>query len=121
MSKLELDRACNVNVAVQPLVARLRDKAAEYRVGVSRLDNGVTVIDAKRYRGKAEIRKQWFGDARLFIDGRDRSKLADGLARQVANVQTSLSAIHPEAIRCEVEGPRSLRHGLGVQWSTLNL
>lgn len=46
MSKLELDRACNVNVAVQPLVARLRDRAAEYRVGVSRLDNGVTVIDA---------------------------------------------------------------------------
>lgn len=46
MSHLELDRACNVNVAVQPLVARLRDRAAEYRVGVSRMESGVTLIDA---------------------------------------------------------------------------
>lgn len=46
MAQLNLDKACNVNLAVQPLVAQLRDHAAEYRVGVSQLDNGVTVIDA---------------------------------------------------------------------------
>ncbi len=46
MSELNLDRNCNVNLAVQPLVAELRDNAARYRVGVSRLDNGVTMIDA---------------------------------------------------------------------------
>ena len=46
MSALKLDNACNVNLAVQPLVARLRDNAAHYRVGVSRLANGVTIIDA---------------------------------------------------------------------------
>ena len=43
MSALKLDKACNVNLAVQPLVARLRDNAAHYRVGVSRLANGVTI------------------------------------------------------------------------------
>lgn len=46
MSDLNLDRNCNVNLAVQPLVAALRENAAQYRVGVSRLDNGVTMIDA---------------------------------------------------------------------------
>lgn len=46
MSELNLDRNCNVNLAVQPLVKALRDDAARYRVGVSRLDNGVTMIDA---------------------------------------------------------------------------
>ena len=46
MSVLNLDRNCNVNQAVQPLVAELRDNAARYRVGVSHLDNGVTMIDA---------------------------------------------------------------------------
>ncbi|MBK6660396.1 MAG: methenyltetrahydromethanopterin cyclohydrolase [Proteobacteria bacterium] len=46
MSELNLDRNCNVNLAVQPLVSALREHAARYRVGVSRLDNGVTIIDA---------------------------------------------------------------------------
>ena len=45
-SHLELDERCNVNEAVQPLVEELRARAAHYRVGVSTLGNGVTVIDA---------------------------------------------------------------------------
>ncbi|MGE0486847.1 MAG: methenyltetrahydromethanopterin cyclohydrolase [Gammaproteobacteria bacterium] len=46
MSELALDNACNVNHAVQPLVARLRDHAADLRVAVRRLDSGVELIDA---------------------------------------------------------------------------
>lgn len=46
MSELNLEAACNVNVAVQPLVARLRERADEYRVAVGQLDNGVEYIDA---------------------------------------------------------------------------
>lgn len=46
MSQLNLDRHCNVNLAVQPLVSALREHAAQYRVGVSRLDIGATLIDA---------------------------------------------------------------------------
>ncbi len=46
MSNLKLDDACNVNQAVQPLVAELRTRAADYRVAVSRMDNGVELIDA---------------------------------------------------------------------------
>ena len=46
MSQLNLDRNCNVNLAVQPLVSMLREHAAQYRVGVSRLDNGANLVDA---------------------------------------------------------------------------
>lgn len=46
------------------------------------LGSGVTVIDAKRYRGRLEIRGR-----DLWIAGRRRSDLLDGLARQVDLVQ----------------------------------
>lgn len=46
MTALTLDRACNVNLAVQPLLAELVAHAAEYRVAVQRLDNGVCLVDA---------------------------------------------------------------------------
>jgi hypothetical protein len=52
--------------------------------------SGVYVIDAKRYRGKIEVRKPLFGSAKLRIAGRDRTKLVDGLARQVAMVTAAL-------------------------------
>ena len=51
---------------------------------------GVWVIDSKKYRGRVEVRRPLFGDARLMIDRRDRSKLADGLARQVAAVAAAV-------------------------------
>lgn len=35
--------------------------------------SGVFVIDAKRYRGKIEVRKPLFGDAKLVIRGRDKT------------------------------------------------
>jgi methenyltetrahydromethanopterin cyclohydrolase len=46
MSGLKLDNRCNVNRTVQPLVAELREHALDYRVAVSRMDNGVELIDA---------------------------------------------------------------------------
>lgn len=46
MSGLKLDNGCNVNRTVQPLVAELRERALDYRVAVSRMANGVEIIDA---------------------------------------------------------------------------
>lgn len=51
--------------------------------------SGVWVIDTKRYRGKVEIRKSLFQPAKLTVAGRDKSKLVDGLARQVDLVRTA--------------------------------
>lgn len=58
--------------------------------------SGVWVIDAKRYTGKAQINKPLLGEAKLLINGRERSALIDGLTRQVQLVATSLARISPE-------------------------
>jgi hypothetical protein len=55
--------------------------------------SGVYVIDAKRYRGKIEVLKPLFGAPKLKIAGRDRTKLLEGLDRQVAAVQAALEDI----------------------------
>src|SRR6202012_132424 len=55
--------------------------------------SGVLVIDAKRYKGKIEVRKPFFGDAKLVIRGRDRRKRVEGLKRQVAAVKDALAII----------------------------
>jgi len=57
--------------------------------------SGVYVIDAKRYRGKIEVRRALLGDAKLVINGRDRTKLLAGLGRQVAAVEALLRAGAP--------------------------
>ncbi len=58
--------------------------------------SGVYVIDAKRYRGKIEVRSPLFGEAKLLIAGRDRTKLVVGLEKQVAVVRRELAPILPE-------------------------
>jgi Nuclease-related domain len=58
--------------------------------------SGVYVIDAKRYRGKIEVRQPLFGASKLRIAGRDRTKLVDGLAKQVAVVEATLEEVAPE-------------------------
>jgi hypothetical protein len=63
--------------------------------------SGVYVIDAKRYRGKIEVCKPLLGSPKLKIAGRDRTKLLDGLGRQVAAVQASLEDL---AIKVKVQG-----------------
>jgi hypothetical protein len=53
---------------------------------------GVFVIDAKNIRGKVRVANPLFGNQRLLISGRDRTRLIDGLDRQVAAVRTALAA-----------------------------
>ncbi len=55
--------------------------------------SGVYVIDAKRYRGKIEVRKPFRGEPRLFIAGRNKTKLVEGMARQRDAV---LAKVDPE-------------------------
>lgn len=52
---------------------------------------GVFVIDAKNIKGKVRVAKPLFGAAKLRITGRDRTKLIDGLDRQVAAVRDALT------------------------------
>jgi hypothetical protein len=56
----------------------------------------VWVIDTKRYKGKVAVRRPLFGKAKLTIAGRDRSKLMDGLDKQVALVRAALESIDRE-------------------------
>ena len=58
--------------------------------------SGVFVIDAKRYKGKIEVRKPLFGDPRLFIKGSDKTKLVEGLARQREAVLAVFAETVPE-------------------------
>jgi hypothetical protein len=56
--------------------------------------SGVWVIDAKTYKGLVERRHKggWFAaDCRLYVAGRDRTKLVDGLGRQVNAVRDALA------------------------------
>jgi Nuclease-related domain len=57
--------------------------------------SGVYVIDAKRYRGKIEVRKSFVGTPRLTIGGRDKTKLVEGLRRQREAVRATLAASQP--------------------------
>ena len=57
---------------------------------------GVYVIDAKRYRGKIEVRSPIFGKPKLVIAGRDRTKLLTGLEKQVNVVTEVLAEVAPD-------------------------
>jgi hypothetical protein len=55
--------------------------------------NGIWVIDPKRYDGKVEVVNKggWFRpDIRLVVNGRDRTKLVDGVHKQRAHVRATL-------------------------------
>lgn len=58
--------------------------------------SGVYVIDAKRYRGKIEVRRPFFGPEQLVIDGREKTKLVEGLERQVEAVRAALGSLGQE-------------------------
>jgi Nuclease-related domain len=55
--------------------------------------SGVYVIDAKRYRGKIEVRRPLLGEPKLRIAGRDQAKLVAGLRKQVVVVQAALADV----------------------------
>jgi hypothetical protein len=52
---------------------------------------GVFVIDAKAHSGSVRIERPWFGSPKLRIAGRDRTKLPDGLDRQLTAVRDALT------------------------------
>lgn len=53
--------------------------------------SGVYVIDAKDVAGKVAVRAPLLGQPKLLVAGRDRTKLIDGLDRQVAAVSVVLA------------------------------
>jgi hypothetical protein len=57
---------------------------------------GVFVIDAKNHKGKVAIVRPLLGDPKVLIAGRDRTKLLDGLDRQVEAVRSALAAEHAD-------------------------
>jgi len=58
--------------------------------------SGVWVIDSKRYKGKVAVSNPLFGHAKLTINGRDKSKLIEGLAKQVALVKAVMAEVAPD-------------------------
>ncbi len=62
--------------------------------------SGVYVIDCKRYKGKIEVAAPLFGQPKLRIAGRDRTKLIDGLERQVEHVRAALAEPGPTIHGC---------------------
>lgn len=62
--------------------------------------SGVYVIDAKDYTGKVRVDRPWFGTPKLLVNGRDRTKIVDGLDRQV------------EAVRDAIDDPAIPVHGV---------
>ncbi len=59
--------------------------------------SGVWVVDSKRYKGKVAVSNPLFGQSKLTIAGRDRSKLVDGLRKQVQLVAAAIGEIAPGA------------------------
>ena len=61
--------------------------------------SGVWVIDAKRYKGKVAIHNPWLGTPKLTIAGRDKTRLVDALANQVATVEAVMAELAPRRAR----------------------
>lgn len=80
-----LDTRCHDGVVVMHDRQRPGSRANIDHMAVT--PSGVWVVDAKRYRGrKVRVARPLLGTPRLMVDGRDRSKLVDSLARQVEAV-----------------------------------
>jgi hypothetical protein len=79
-----LAQRCGPHVRVLHDRSMPRSRANIDHVAVA--PTGVWVVDTKRYTGKSKVAKPLLGPARLEIAGRDRTKLVDGLAKQVEAV-----------------------------------
>jgi len=61
--------------------------------------SGVFVIDSKRYSGRLELRRAgplWMRERRLYIGGRDKTKLVEGMAKQTAAVREAIQPLLEE-------------------------
>lgn len=104
-----LDSLPNVWVLHDRRIPRSRANTDHLVVAAS----GVWVIDAKRYKGRIERRQAEFmgtGASQLFVGGRNRSKLIDGVQRQVGAVRQVLgdSELSINGVLCFIEGEWSL-------------
>ncbi len=90
--------------------------------------SGVYVIDTKKYEGLVEARDAggWLrADFRLYVNGRDRTKLVDAMSHQVEVVRRALdgeaSGILVQPVLCFVDAnwPRFRRHILSVRGVTV--
>ena len=83
--------------------------------------SGVFVIDAKNYDGRVEVRDvgPWHRvDDRLLVDGRNRTRLVDGVERQVVTVSAAApDPIHVQGVLCFVgeNWPQMFRRPLKVR------
>lgn len=80
-----LARRCDERVAVLHDRRVPRSKANIDHIAIA--PSGVWVIDTKRYKGKVEVRKPWFGEPELVIAGRRKTMLVEGLDKQVSLVR----------------------------------
>ena len=94
--------------------------------------SGVYVIDAKKYTGQIEARNVggWLRqDFRLYVNGRDQTKLADAMGYQVDVVRQAMGVQHPGVpvvpVLCFVAAtwpgfrPRSFSiRGVAILWPT---
>jgi hypothetical protein len=60
--------------------------------------SGVFVVDAKGLRGRVRVSTPLLGAPRLMVAGRDRTKLIDGLDRQVETVREALARAGHRAV-----------------------
>lgn len=61
--------------------------------------SGVYVVDAKAVNGRVRVTHPLFGRPKLIVAGRDRTKLVDGLDRQVAAVRAALVGLDRRDVR----------------------
>ncbi|NLT06076.1 MAG: NERD domain-containing protein [Solirubrobacterales bacterium] len=91
-----LDAQCRDGVTVMHDRARPRSRANIDHLVIA--PTGVWVVDTKRYPGRrVRVRRPLFGEARLTIDGRDRTKLVQGLSSQMADVAAVVGQALPAA------------------------
>ena len=86
-----LEGATGIEVLHDRLVPGSRANIDHIAIGPS----GVFVIDAKKYTGQVEARDVgglFRTDDRLYVNNRDRTKLVDGVLRQVDVVRTALGS-----------------------------
>ena len=84
-----LEGAVGVEVLHDRLVPGSRANVDHIAIGPS----GVFVIDAKKYTGQVEVRDVggfFRTDERLYVNNRDRTKLVEGVLRQINVVRTAL-------------------------------
>lgn len=92
-----LDARCRDGATVMHDRARPRSRANIDHLVIA--PTGVWVIDTKRYPGRrVRVRRPLFGEPRLTIDGRDRTKLVQGLSSQVADVAAVARQVVPAAV-----------------------